>query len=192
MKKQIKTVSLLIVAILLVSVLAGFAGNREKPIKTGIIGAVDMEVDSLKREVRNAKTIRITGMEFCEGLLDGADVVIVKCGMGKVNAGTCAQLLINVFGAKRIINTGVAGSLDASINIGDIAVSKDVVQHDFDLTPFTVFTCGCNYAQKRSEGCQEVCAGSQRFRRPCLYRRSVHLDYRAKECHCCKIWRSLL
>ena len=119
MKKQIKTVSLLIVAILLVSVLAGFAGNREKPIKTGIIGAVDMEVDSLKREVRNAKTTSIAGMEFCEGLLDGADVVIVKCGMGKVNAGTCAQLLINVFGAKRIINTGVAGSLDASINIGD-------------------------------------------------------------------------
>ena len=129
MKKQIKTVSLLIVAILLVSVLAGFAGNREKPIKTGIIGAVDMEVDSLKREVRNAKTTRIAGMEFCEGLLDGADVVIVKCGMGKVNAGTCAQLLINVFRAKRIINTGV------SINIGDIVVSKDVVQHDFDLTP---------------------------------------------------------
>jgi adenosylhomocysteine nucleosidase len=55
--------------------------------------------------------------------------------MGKVNAGTCAQLLINVFGAKRIINTGVAGSLDASINIGDIVVSRDVVQHDFDLTP---------------------------------------------------------
>ena len=63
MKKQIKTVSLLIVAILLVSVLAGFAGNREKPIKTGIIGAVDMEVDSLKREVRNAKTTSIAGME---------------------------------------------------------------------------------------------------------------------------------
>ena len=135
MKKRIKAVILLIVAILLVSVLTGFAGNREKTIKTGIIGAVDMEVDSLKREVRNAKTTSIAGMEFCEGLLDGVDVVIVKCGMGKVNAGTCAQLLINVFGAKRIINTGVAGSLDASINIGDIVVSKDVVQHDFDLTP---------------------------------------------------------
>lgn len=104
-------------------------------MKTGIIGAMDKEVDSLKRDLEHAEVTAIAGMEFCEGMLDGQQVVIVKCGMGKVNAGTCAQLLIHVFGADRIINTGVAGSLDAEIDIGDIVVSIDAVQHDFDLTP---------------------------------------------------------
>ena len=117
------------------SILAGQSKKSETRCKTGIIGAMDEEVDSLKREVKNATITSIAGMEFCEGTLDGENVVIVKCKMGKVNAGTCAQLLINLFGATRIINTGVAGSLDASIDIGDIVVSTDAVQHDFDLTP---------------------------------------------------------
>lgn len=104
-------------------------------MRTGIIGAMTEEVASLKKEIRDAKMTAIAGIEFCEGTLDGADVVIVKCGIGKVNAGICTQLLIQVFGVDRIINTGVAGSLDASIDIGDIVVSTDAVQHDFDLTP---------------------------------------------------------
>ena len=104
-------------------------------VKTGIIGAMDEEVNSLKEAVTDAKITSIGGMEFCEGMLDGQPVVIVRCGVGKVNAGNCAQLLISVFGVDRIINTGVAGSLDASIDIGDIVVSTDAVQHDFDLTP---------------------------------------------------------
>jgi adenosylhomocysteine nucleosidase len=91
--------------------------------------------DSLKKAVSDAKTTSIGSMEFCEGMLDGQSVVIVKCGVGKVNAGNCAQILISIFGVNRIINTGVAGSLDASIDIGDIVVSTDAVQHDFDLTP---------------------------------------------------------
>lgn len=93
------------------------------------------EVHSLKEALQNPKTTRIAGMEFFEGTLDGKNVVVVKCGIGKVNAGTCAQLLINVFGVDRIINAGVAGSLDATIDIGDVVVSTDAVQHDFDLTP---------------------------------------------------------
>ncbi len=104
-------------------------------LKTGIIGAMDSEVSSLKEAMTDKKTSSVSGMEFCEGILDGHDVVVVKCGIGKVNAGSCAQLLINVFGVDRVINTGVAGSLDASIDIGDIVVSSDVVQYDFDLTP---------------------------------------------------------
>ena len=74
-------------------------------------------------------------MDFYEGTLDGENVVIVKCGIGKVNAGVCAQILIDDFDTTQIINTGVAGSLDASIDIGDIVVSTDAVQHDFSLTP---------------------------------------------------------
>ena len=135
MRKQRTIFILLLVALLLVSAFPGCNAAAESSVKTGIIGAMDEEVASLKEALSDAKTITIGGMDFCEGLLDGASVVIVRCGVGKVNAGNCAQLLISVFGVDRIINTGVAGSLDASIDIGDIVVSTDAVQHDFDLTP---------------------------------------------------------
>ena len=100
----------------------------------GIIGAMDDEVGSLKSSAGVEKTTTIAGMEFCEGVLEGKHVVIVKCGMGKVNAGICAHTLINYFDCTKIINTGVAGSLDDRLNIGDIVVSTDAVQHDFDVS----------------------------------------------------------
>ena len=106
------------------------AGNADA---IGIIGAMDVEVDSLKEAANISKTSKIAEMEFCEGTLGDKKVVIVKCGMGKVNAGICAKTLINDFGCKKIINTGVAGSLDNTLNIGDIVVSEDAVQHDFDV-----------------------------------------------------------
>ena len=102
---------------------------------TGIIGAMDEEVASLKAAMTDTRISTAAGMEFCKGRLDGCEVIVVQCGYGKVNAGVCAQLLIRVFGAERVINTGVAGSLDARIDIGDIVVSTDAVQHDFDITP---------------------------------------------------------
>jgi len=135
MRKLRTVLSLLLAALLIVAAFPDCNTRAESSVKTGIIGAMDEEVDSLKKAVSDAKTRSIGGMEFCEGTLDGQNVVIVKCGVGKVNAGNCAQLLISVFGVTRIINTGVAGSLDASIDIGDIVVSTDAVQHDFDLTP---------------------------------------------------------
>ena len=91
----------------------------------GIIGAMDEEVASLKAAVESPEKTSVAGMEFCKGKLDGVDVVIVQCGVGKVNAGVCAHTLINLFGCTKIINTGVAGSLDAQIDIGDIVVSTD-------------------------------------------------------------------
>ena len=102
---------------------------------TGIIGAMDEEVASLKAAMTDTHISTAAGMEFCEGRLDGCEVIVAQCSYGKVNAGVCAQLLIRVFGAERVINTGVAGSLDARIDIGDIVVSTDAVQHDFDITP---------------------------------------------------------
>lgn len=99
----------------------------------GIIGALEEEVNPLKAAVEDLEISRIAGMEFCRGKLDGVDVVIVQCGMGKVNAGICAHTLISLFGCTRIIHTGVAGSLDAKIDIGDIVVSTDAVQHDFTV-----------------------------------------------------------
>lgn len=75
-------------------------------------------------------------MEFCEGILNGTDVVIVRSGVGKVNAGMCVQILADLFQVTHIINTGVAGSLNAELNIGDILVSKDALYHDVDATVF--------------------------------------------------------
>ena len=103
--------------------------------KVGIIGAMDDEVSLLKKAARIDKTTSIASMEFCEGEIDGRSVVIVKCGMGKVNAGICVSTLIREFHCDVIINTGVAGSLDARMDIGDIVISLDAVQHDFDVTP---------------------------------------------------------
>lgn len=107
--------------------------GEEKKEKIGIIGAMDVEVASLQEAADITKTTKIAEMEFCEGTLGGKDVVIVKCGMGKVNAGICAHTLINDFSCTKIINTGVAGSLDNQIDIGDIVVSTDAVQHDFNV-----------------------------------------------------------
>lgn len=99
----------------------------------GIIGAMDEEVAILKQAANIEKTEKIADMEFCVGTLGEKNVVIVQCGMGKVNAGICAHTLINDFACTSIINTGVAGSLDNRLNIGDIVVSEDAVQHDFTV-----------------------------------------------------------
>lgn len=103
---------------------------ESKPI--GIIGAMDNEIELLKSGMEIRKMEAIAGMTYYCGALCGKEVVLVRCGIGKVNAAICAQSLIIHFGVGRIINTGVAGSLDREINIGDIVVSTDAVQHDMD------------------------------------------------------------
>lgn len=100
----------------------------------GIIGAMEEEVRSLIAAMTETQKTNIAGMEFVSGKLDGKNAVVVQCGMGKVNAGICAQTLISQFGVNAVINTGVAGSLNAEINIGDIVISKDAVQHDYDVS----------------------------------------------------------
>ena len=104
--------------------------------KVGIIGAMELEVETLKSKMDVKSTTIKARMEFFEGTLNGVDVVIVRSGIGKVNAGMCTQILSDLFGVTHIINTGVAGSLDAAIDIGDIVVSTEVLQHDVDATNF--------------------------------------------------------
>ena len=101
--------------------------------KLGIIGAMEIEVAILKGKLENARITKIGPMEFFEGRLSGCDVVIVMCGVGKVHAAMCTQVLCGHFGATHIVNTGVAGSLDAVLDIGDVLVSTDAVQHDMDV-----------------------------------------------------------
>ena len=103
--------------------------------KIGIIGAMELEVAELKSKMTLKNVVDKAGMKFHEGVLNGKDVVIVQCGIGKVNAGICVQLLADLFAVDAVINTGVAGSLRAEINIGDIVVSTDACEHDMDVSP---------------------------------------------------------
>ena len=97
--------------------------------KVGIIGAMELEVEELKGQMEITHREEKASMEFLEGTLNGTAVVIVRSGIGKVNAALCTQILCDLFGVTHIINTGVAGSLKNEINIGDIVVSdrKSVV-----------------------------------------------------------------
>lgn len=101
----------------------------------GIIGAMDQEVAILKQHMRTEEIVEKATLEFYKGELMGRKVVIVRSGIGKVNAALCAQILADVFHVDYLINTGVAGALENVINIGDIVISKDTLQYDMDVTP---------------------------------------------------------
>ena len=100
----------------------------------GIIGAMSSEVEALKARIENGTTETVSGIEFVSGKLCGKDVVVAQCGIGKVFAAICAQTMILRYGAKTLINTGVAGTLSDKIGILDFAISTSVVQHDMDTT----------------------------------------------------------
>lgn len=102
----------------------------------GIIGAMEEEVAALKDAMEVQETTEQASMTFCKGILCGKEVVIVRSGIGKVNAGICAQILVDRFKADTLINTGIAGSLDAKIDIGDMVISTDALHHDMDATEF--------------------------------------------------------
>lgn len=102
----------------------------------GIIGAMDDEVNGLKAMLQNATTLTRASMDFLKGTIAGKEVVVVKCGVGKVNAAICAQILVDEYKVNYIINTGAAGSLDNKINIGDIVIGDSAIQHDMDSVDF--------------------------------------------------------
>ena len=102
----------------------------------GIIGAMEVEVERLKKDMVVQRELKKAGMEFCEGVLMGQPAVVVRSGIGKVNAAVCTQILVDEFKADVIINTGIAGSLNAQIDIGDIVISTDVLHHDMDAVNF--------------------------------------------------------
>jgi len=101
-------------------------------MKLGIIGAMDVEVATLKEKMENKTERTVAGAVYCEGLLEKLPAVVVQCGVGKVNAALCVQALCDCFGVTHIVNTGVAGSLDAKLDIGDLVISSEAMYHDFD------------------------------------------------------------
>ncbi|AKL95555.1 5'-methylthioadenosine/S-adenosylhomocysteine nucleosidase MtnN [Clostridium aceticum] len=104
--------------------------------KIGIIGAMDEEVDILKEEMEIKEVKHIANMDFYIGTLTGKDIVLVRCGIGKVNAAVCTQVLIGQLGAGTVINTGVAGAIHGDLEVLDVVISTEVQQHDFDVTGF--------------------------------------------------------
>lgn len=103
-------------------------------VRIGIIGAMDEEVNSLISQMEEIVKTRIAAMDFYKGILWGQDVVIVNSGVGKVNMAACTQILASVYEVDMLINTGIAGGLHKDIRVGDIVVSTDALQHDFDVT----------------------------------------------------------
>ena len=102
----------------------------------GIIGAMEEEVAVLKESMDIEKIVEYASMQFYKGVLCGKKVVVVRSGIGKVNAAVCAQILADKFNIDVLINTGIAGSLDASIDIGDMVISTDLAEHDMDASIF--------------------------------------------------------
>lgn len=102
-------------------------------MKLGIIGAMAVEIATLKENMENIQESTQAGMTFYEGTLKGLSVVLVQCGVGKINAAMCTQILISCYGVTAVVNTGIAGSLRAELDIADLVISRDAIHHDFDL-----------------------------------------------------------
>ena len=101
----------------------------------GLIGAMEVEITSLRDAMTEKKSRVVSGVEFVEGKLDGQEVVTAVCGIGKVFAAICAEAMILTYHPRLILNTGVGGTLSPELSIGDVAVADKVCQHDMDTTP---------------------------------------------------------
>ena len=143
--------------------------QREEKKMIGIIGAMDEEVSKLKEVLEGVETNTVAGMNFVKGTYEGREVVIVRSGIGKVNAGICTQILADKYQVKAIINTGIAGSLKNEINIGDIVLSVDAIQHDMEAVAFgyapgviprmetSTFKGDANLIELAKKACAEAC-----------------------------------
>ena len=100
----------------------------------GIIGAMDEEIAFIKEIAEIVTAKNILGLDFYITKFGGNSVIIVKCGIGKVNAAACTQVLIDHFSVDCVINIGVAGAVYKELNIGDVVISTDALQHDMDVS----------------------------------------------------------
>lgn len=108
-------------------------GHKEKHKDViGIIGAMEEEVESLHKEMEVDQTKKQNGLTFYKGVLDNQEIVVVRSGVGKVNAAMTSQILVDEFGVDALINTGVAGGPKPKLDIGDIVISTQTVQHDMN------------------------------------------------------------
>lgn len=131
---------------------------------TGIIGAMEEEVRQLKESMEEVSVTHYASMEFYCGRLNGKEAVVVRSGIGKVNAAICTQILADRFPVCRILNTGIAGSLNAQIDIGDIVLSEDTLQHDMNVgepgiipqMPVSIFPADPELLKLAKKTCEQV------------------------------------
>lgn len=134
MKKKI--IALFGATLLSVSLLVGCGSGKKEEKTIGVIGAMEEEVEILKEKMDIKGTTEVAGMTFYSGKLNDKSIVLVRSGVGKVNMATCTQILMDKFNVSALVNSGVAGTMDPELNQGDIVISTDAVQHDFDTTVF--------------------------------------------------------
>ena len=133
MKKKI-IAFLLVFACLITGSICGYAEKGEDETVIGIVAAMESEIAAIKEATEIEQTYTVAGLDFCKGTVGEAHVVVVQCGVGKVNAAMATQILIDRFDVDAIINIGCAGSLNDALDIGDFVVSTEVVQHDYDAS----------------------------------------------------------
>lgn len=105
-------------------------------MKVAIIGAMEEEVTILRDKIENLEQMSIAGCEFNTGTLNGVEVILLKSGIGKVNAAMSTTILLEKFKPDAVINTGSAGGYEPSLNVGDVVISTEVRHHDVDVTIF--------------------------------------------------------
>ncbi|RAU19366.1 5'-methylthioadenosine/S-adenosylhomocysteine nucleosidase [Nitrincola tibetensis] len=110
--------------------------SNNAPLRIALIGAMDQEIELLKNTLADCQSFSVAGYEFHQGHMHGVDVILLKSGIGKVNAAIGTAVLLHDFKPDCVINTGSAGGFDPSLTVGDVVISKEVLHHDADLTIF--------------------------------------------------------
>ena len=144
-------------------------------MKIGIICAMKEEFELISKDIEIEKTIKKSNLEFLIGTLNEKNVVGVICGIGKVNAAICTQILISEFNCTHILNSGVAGGIDSKVNFKDVIIAKDLVQHDVDVRKFGYklgeipnigtysFKCEKKLLEIGEKICLEICKENKNF-----------------------------
>ena len=131
-----KTLSLMLVIVMTVSLgvsaaAADQTGAAQAEGPLGIVSAMSVELNALVEATKIPKTEEIAGNTFYEGVLNGVDVVLVKAGIGKVLAASCAETLIDTYHVGGIVFTGIAGGVGDDVNVMDMVIATELVQHDY-------------------------------------------------------------
>ena len=102
----------------------------------GIVVAMDEEREEIINLMKDVEVVQVYNLRFIKGTIEGKQCILIKCGVGKVNAARATQVMLDHFEIDYIINVGIAGSLNSLLDIGDVVIAKKVIQHDFDITAF--------------------------------------------------------
>lgn len=113
----------------------GKVGDYMKKI-VGIVVAMDEEYEAIANVMTATEKVQVYDLEFLKGKIKGRECILVKSGIGKVNAARATQVMLDKFAIEYVINTGAAGAVNSRLNVGDVVLGKHVVQHDFDITAF--------------------------------------------------------